>query len=51
MVTLEKFSDGTKELVMAKDLCVLVIVGTNEVVKDVDIGISEVLFNNIVLSS
>jgi len=50
-VSLEMFSDGSKELVMAKDLCVLVIVGTYEVVKNVDIGIGEVLFNNIVLSS
>lgn len=50
-VSLEMFSDGSKELVMAKDLCVLVIVGTYEAVKNVDIGIGEVLFNNIVLSS
>lgn len=36
---------------MAKvDLCVLVTVGTNEVVKKVDTGIGRVLFNNIVLS-
>jgi len=47
----EKFSDGTKELVTAKDLCVLVIVATIEVVKNVDIGIGEVLFNKEVLSS
>ena len=52
MVTLEKFSDGTKELVVAKvDLCVLVIVGTTEVVKKVDIDVSTVLFKNTVLSS
>jgi len=49
MVTLEKL--GTKDFVTAKDLCVLASVGTNEVVKDVSIGISEVLFNNIVRSS
>lgn len=36
---------------MAKDLCVLVIVGTIEVVKNVDIGIGEVLFKKDVLSS
>jgi len=36
---------------MAKDLCVLVIVATIEVVKNVDIGIGELLFNKEVLSS
>lgn len=36
---------------MAKDLCVLVIVGTLEIVKNVDIGIGEVLFNKEVLST
>ena len=45
------FSDGTKELVTVKDLCVLLIVGTTKVVKNVDIGISEVLFNTVVLFS
>lgn len=36
---------------MAKDLFVLVIVATIEVVKNVDIGIGELLFNKEVLSS
>lgn len=51
IIILEKFSDETKELVMAKDLCVLVIVATIKVVKNVDIGIGELLFNKEVLSS
>ena len=52
MVTLKKFSDGTKELVVAKvDLCVLVMVGTTEVVKKVDTDVGKVLFKNTVLSS
>ena len=51
MVTLEKFSDETKELVAKVDLCVLVMVGTTEVVKKVDTDVGKVLFKNTVLSS
>lgn len=51
-ITLEKFSDdGTKELVLTTDLSVLLIVGTTDLTNDVDAGVSEVLFNKVVLSS
>ena len=50
-ITLEFSDEGTKELVVVKDLAVLLIVGTTELGNDVDVNIGEVLFNIVVLPS
>lgn len=49
--TLEFSDEGTKELVVVKDVSVLLIVGKTELTNDVDVSIGEVLFNTVVLSS
>lgn len=50
-ITLEFNDEGTKELVTVKLLFVLLIVSTTELTNDVDVDISEVLFNTVVLGS
>lgn len=50
-ITLEFSDEGTKKLVTVKLLFVLLIVGTTELTNVVDVGISEVLFNIVVLGS
>ena len=43
--------DGTNELVLTKDISLLLIVGTTALINNDDVGIGEVLFDTVELAS